>query len=115
MQRGRCGALFNGPASGDTLTNPMSPGPADDAFDIFISYAREDRACAERVAEALAGCGWRVWWGRDIDVGADFSALIESRLQSCRAVIVLWSEHSVRSGFVKDEAGRALAASKLHP
>src|SRR6478736_81593 len=93
----------------------MSEAPPGDVYDVFVSYAREDRACAERLAEALAACGLRVWWDRDIDVGADFAALIETRLQSCRSVIVLWSEHSVRSAFVKDEATRALDASKLHP
>ena len=32
--------------------------------DIFISYAREDRPAALRVAEALKRHGWAVWWIR---------------------------------------------------
>ena len=91
-----------------------SPRPAE-PVDIFVSYAREDRACAARLADALAACGWRVWWDREIDVGADFAALIESNLEGAQAVIVLWSAQSVRSAFVKDEAGRAREASKLQP
>jgi len=90
---------------------PRPDGPAD----IFLSYAREDRECAAQLAEALSACGWRVWWDRDIDVGADFGALIESNLQEARAVVVLWSVHSVKSSFVRDEAGRARDAAKLHP
>ncbi len=93
----------------------MTAPPDRTDIDIFISYAREDRACAERFAEAFESYGWRVWWDRDIAVGADFAAIIESSLQSARAVVVLWSEHSVGSGFVKDEAGRARDASTLHP
>jgi tetratricopeptide (TPR) repeat protein len=88
---------------------------ADAAVDVFISYAREDRPCAERLAAAFSACKWRVWWDREIDVGADFGALIEANLLSARVVIVLWSEHSIHSGFVKDEAARARDSSKLHP
>jgi hypothetical protein len=92
------------------------PAPADSgAVDIFLSYAREDRPCAERLAAALKECGWNVWWDREIIVGADFGAIIEAQLAGARAVIVLWSEHSTQSGFVKDEAARARDTSKLHP
>ena len=93
------------------MASPHPPEPVD----IFVSYAREDRACAARLADALSACGWRVWWDRDIDVGADFATVIESNLAQAQAVIVLWSAESVRSAFVKDEAGRAREASKLHP
>ena len=31
--------------------------------DIFISYAKEDRARIEPLAKALAEQGWSVWWG----------------------------------------------------
>lgn len=93
----------------------MAPVSASDAVDIFISYSREDRPCAERLADVFSTSGWRVWWDREIDVGADFGALIEAKLVAAKAVVVLWSEHSIQSGFVKDEAGRARDASKLHP
>jgi TIR domain len=93
------------------MTRPPDLTP----IDVFISYAREDRVCAGRFAEAFAGHGCQVWWDREIDVGADFSATIESALEAARTVVVLWSEHSVRSGFVKDEAARARDTGKLHP
>ena len=35
--------------------------------DIFIGYAREDRAVAAVLAKALEGCGWSVWWDRVIE------------------------------------------------
>jgi tetratricopeptide (TPR) repeat protein len=92
----------------------MAPG-VNVTVDVFLSYAREDRPCAERLAEAFSACGWRVWWDREIEVGDDFGAQIESNLLSARIVVVLWSEHSIHSGFVKDEAARARDASKLHP
>ena len=45
---------------------------------IFISYAREDRETAERLARALAGHGWAVWWDRDIPAGQAFDRVIEA-------------------------------------
>jgi hypothetical protein len=39
--------------------------------DIFISYARPDRARAKALAEALERNGWSVWWDRGILLGVD--------------------------------------------
>ncbi|MGH6729812.1 MAG: TIR domain-containing protein, partial [Sphingomicrobium sp.] len=30
--------------------------------DIFLSYAREDEAAAQRAAKALGAAGYDVWW-----------------------------------------------------
>lgn len=45
--------------------------------DIFLSYAREDRASAERIAQALAGLGYDVWWDPDIPAGPSYTQVIE--------------------------------------
>jgi hypothetical protein len=82
---------------------------------LFISYARENRDTAERVAHALGEIGIDVWWDRDIPGGSEFAEIIEQRLTEARVVIVLWSESSTRSGFVRDESMRALEAGKLLP
>lgn len=83
--------------------------------DIFISYAHEDRDVVVRMAGAFETQGWRVWWDRQIRVGSQFDEIIADNLRSARVVIVLWSQHSVRSGFVKDESSRARDAGRLHP
>ena len=72
--------------------------------DIFISYAREDRISAKNIAIVLEKLGWSVWWDNKIPVGKTFREVIESELKNSRCVIVLWSNHSVKSDFVKDEA-----------
>lgn len=72
--------------------------------DIFISYAREDLPRVEPLANALEATGWSVWWDPLIDPGTTFSMAIEEALKSTRCVIVVWSNSSVASSWVLDEA-----------
>jgi len=82
---------------------------------VFLSYAREDRECAEILARALTDHGWSVWWDRLIDVGGRFSAVIERELAQAKCVIVLWSRHSVESDWVQSEASDANQREILVP
>jgi hypothetical protein len=72
--------------------------------DIFISYASQDRAVAERLAAALAGEGWSVWWDRTIPPGKTFAKMIEDALAATKCVVVLWSKASKESNWVHKEA-----------
>ena len=83
--------------------------------DIFISYARVDRSRAETLAAALEQAGWSVWWDREIPPGRSFDEVIEEALSQARCVIVIWSEASVRSEWVKTEAAEAAARRILVP
>jgi TIR domain len=58
--------------------------------DIFLSYASEDRERAGKLATALEGRGWSVWWDRNIIAGATFDEVIEHELETAKSVIVLW-------------------------
>jgi hypothetical protein len=89
--------------------------PPSSSLDVFISYAREDRSTAERLAATLQAQGISVWWDREILGGAEFAEVIERELTRARVVLVLWSAQSVRSSFVRDESSRAFEASKLLP
>lgn len=81
--------------------------------DIFLSYARQDRARIARLADRLEAAGHSLWWDRQIDGGSEFSADIERELAAAGVVIVAWSKHSVVSHWVRDEAGVAQQAGKL--
>lgn len=75
---------------------------------VFLSYAREDLATAERLAAALDAAGISVWWDRRLLAGQDWSLLIEEKLETARSVVVLWSQSAAESRYVRDEARRAI-------
>jgi hypothetical protein len=83
--------------------------------DIFISYAREDRPAALRVAEALKRHGWAVWWDPDIAPGDVWDQLIEQKLAAASCVVVLWSGTSVHKHWVRAEASEAQTRQILVP
>jgi TolB-like protein len=79
----------------------------------FLSYARADQADVTRLATALEAAGLTLWWDQLIEGGAAFAKSIESALERCDAVIVVWSKASVASDWVLDEAGRGRDLHKL--
>lgn len=72
--------------------------------DVFLSYAREDTARAEQVAKGLESAGLDVFWDNEIPPGTTWADYIEQKLNVCKALIVLWSEHSTKSQWVREEA-----------
>lgn len=83
--------------------------------DIFVSYARADKAFVERLVGTLEGTGSSLWWDREIVGGAEFAKTIEQEMAAARIVLVVWSPSSLESAWVKDEAGYGLAKGKLVP
>lgn len=82
---------------------------------LFLSYARSDRVRIEPVAQALQAAGYDLWWDVLIEGGEAFARTIEERLDRADAVIVVWSEASIRSDWVRDEAGQGRDLRKLVP
>ena len=82
---------------------------------VFLSYAREDRARAVRIADAMEGAGHQVWWDRRIDAGSRFSAEIAEALKAADVVVVLWSPASIDSVWVQDEAAFGRDHGRLVP
>jgi tetratricopeptide (TPR) repeat protein len=83
--------------------------------DIFISYARADRGRAEQLARVFEQQGWTVWWDRELFAGNVYSKEIAGALAGAKAVIVLWSQSSVASNWVKDEAQDGATRDVLIP
>jgi hypothetical protein len=83
--------------------------------DIFLSYASEDRSIAKRIATLLEQHGWHVWWDRSIPIGMTFDEVIERALEETRCVVVLWSQVSIGSRWVKTEAAEGARRGILIP
>jgi Flp pilus assembly protein TadD len=71
---------------------------------LFLSYARQNVGQVGALASALESDSHQVWWDRHISGGQDFADAIEHALESADVVIACWTEHSVHSGWVRDEA-----------
>ena len=82
---------------------------------IFLSYAHADKAKAQRIAAALEGSGYTVWWDALIEGGSRFAKSIDDALDKADAVVVLWSKNSIDSDWVKDEASHARDRQRLVP
>ncbi len=84
-------------------------------IDIFISYQREDRPIAQNIAELFEKEGFSVWWDRIIPAGSTWEDVIEQAIESAKCVVVLWSNNSVKSKWVKAEAAEGEARGVLVP
>ena len=82
---------------------------------LFLSYAREDAEKARQLTRLLKAEGHNVWWDDTIKGGESFSREIEQALANADAVLVLWSQDSVQSSWVRDEAAFGRDAGKLVP
>jgi formylglycine-generating enzyme required for sulfatase activity len=83
--------------------------------DVFISYKREDRPHAERLAQGFARNQLSVWWDDDILPREAFDSTIEREIGAAAAVVVLWSPRSVLSDWVRSEAHYGHDRGKLVP
>ena len=83
--------------------------------DIFLSYARPDRDKVRGLVPILEAQGWSVFWDAAIEPGQRWDNLIAAELESARCVIVIWTQSSVLSDWVKDEANRGREREVLVP
>lgn len=82
---------------------------------VFLSYAREDARKAEAFAKCLEAAGHSVWWDHHIAGGSDYSKEIETSLRESDVVVVLWSDASIHSQWVRDEAATGKDSGRLVP
>ena len=83
--------------------------------DVFISYSKADHALALKLSVFLEAEGWSVWWDKSLGAADLYRDEIMKQLVAARTVISIWTENSVKSDWVRAEAGRAKADGKLIP
>ena len=83
--------------------------------DVFVSYARSDKARVAPLVAAIEAKGWSVWWDPEIDAGQQFDDQIDTELQAANAVLVVWTPTSVSSRWVRGEARDAAERGILVP
>lgn len=72
--------------------------------DVFVSYARSDKARVAPLVAAIESRGWTVWWDPEIAPGEEFDRQIAKELEMAAAVVVVWTPQSVESRWVRGEA-----------
>ncbi len=72
--------------------------------DVFVSYARSDRARVAPLVAVIEAQGWSVWWDPEINAGQEFDRHIAAELKAAAAVLVVWTPVSVASRWVRGEA-----------
>ena len=83
--------------------------------DVFVSYARADKARVAPLVAAIEAKGLTVWWDPEIAPGRQFDDEIDVALQAAKAVLVVWTPTSVVSRWVRGEARDAAERGILVP
>src|SRR5215510_2907669 len=93
----------------------MQPHRFNPMADVFVSYAKTDRPLASKLVAMLEAEGWSVWWDTSLGAADLYRDEIMKQLASARAVIAIWTPDSIRSDWVRAEAGTAKNEGKLIP
>lgn len=83
--------------------------------DIFVSYASEDLERVKPLVAAFEEKGWSVWWDRELIAGPSYEDKIEEALDEALSVVVVWSNQSVKSQWVRTEAHEGMERKILVP
>src|SRR5260221_13633673 len=84
---------------------------------VFISYAKEDKAFAEKLHRDLQQAGVKSWLDSvDLIPGQNWDMTITNAIRDSRYFIALLSSRSVgKKGYVQKEIRHALDIAKIYP
>ena len=80
-----------------------------------MSSSKADHALALKLSAFLEAEGWTVWWDTSLAAADLYRDEIMKQLAAARAVITIWTPTSIRSDWVRAEAGTAKKEGKLIP
>src|ERR1051325_2824115 len=73
---------------------------------IFLSYCAEDRERVRPLVALLSEVA-PVWWDQSIHHGENWEIAVETAVEQAACVVVAWTRESVKSNWVRSEAGDA--------
>ena len=80
------------------------------SFDVFISYAHQDKPIAYAACAIVEKTGIRCWIApRDIAPGEEYAAALSEALESCKAFVLIFSGRANESPHIKREVERAVS------
>ncbi len=86
------------------------------AYDVFLSYARQDTARAEQIKIALEGLGLTVFFDVDgLDGGDVFPEVLSRKIAEAGATLSLWNTHALTREWVRHEIKLAQDTGNLIP
>jgi uncharacterized protein YjbI with pentapeptide repeats len=93
-----------------SFTEVVGGWPVETVFySCFISYSSKDAAFASRLHAELEKNGVRCWYApEDIKIGEEFRQTIDDAIREYDKLLLVLSEHSVRSSWVQDEVEACL-------
>jgi hypothetical protein len=85
-----------------------------DDFFLFVSHVTEDRAAASQIVEELERRGVRCWIApRNVSPGKPFDDDIADAIESCRAMLLIFSSQCNESEYIRREITVAGNSNKL--
>src|SRR5271165_2006287 len=88
---------------------PSLRGEAIQFYSCFISYSTKDQGFADRLHADLQNKGVRCWFApHDLPIGGKILDEIDAAIRLRDKVVLILSEHSIRSDWVEDEVKTAV-------
>lgn len=81
--------------------------------DVFVSYARQDKAIATQLVKVFDAQRWDVFWDTEIPPGKKWADHIHEQIGKAKCVVAIWSPRSVKSDWVVEEV--RIGRDKLVP
>jgi hypothetical protein len=79
------------------------------AHDIFVSHSSKDKVAADAAVAHLERAGLRCWCApRDILPGASWPTSISQAINTCRAMVIIFSTNANESDHIRREVARAV-------
>ena len=97
----------------DRILEAMPVKPELREADVFLSYSSKDGAEIEKLDDELDSRRISVWYDRGLIAGQPYRDVLQQRIETVKAVVVLWTKNSIGSKWVRAEADLADKHGKL--